>query len=231
MERRILISENERSRILGLHENRRMKEWGLINEQAGFTVEEALSIALKIKNIKITGSIQAPPPPDNSEWSLIDGSKITAGYYGFVVNNAEQSTTYYMDNGMTLKAEKINVQANDMPLTKLPNWTDQPIAGAKTVLVDTVVQAPMTTLKPTLITGSTGTTQLQGVVDTTNMASRRDIRQGYRQGKRDVRELEKELNQHQNTIKRMANKMTPEQRAQYDAKIAQLQIQINQSAS
>ena len=49
--------------------------------------------------------------------------------------------------------------------------------------------------------------------------------------KEDVRELEKELNQHQNTIKRMANKMTPEQRAQYDAKIAQLQIQINQSAS
>ena len=33
MSRRILISENERSRILGLHENRRMKEWGLINEE------------------------------------------------------------------------------------------------------------------------------------------------------------------------------------------------------
>ena len=43
--------------------------------------------------------------------------------------------------------------------------------------------------------------------------------------------MKKELNQHQNTIKRMANKMTPEQRAQYDAKIAQLQIQINQSAT
>ena len=157
MERRILISENERSRILGLHENRRMKEWGLINEQ----VEGTLSAELKAKNIKITGSIQAPPPPDNSEWSLIDGSKITAGYYGFVVNNAEQSTTYYMDNGMTLKAERKNVMPTDMPLTKLPNWTDKPIAGAKTVLVDTVVQAPMTTLKPTLITGSTGNTQLQ----------------------------------------------------------------------
>jgi hypothetical protein len=128
MNRRILISENERSRILGLHENRRMKEWGLINEQ----VEGSLSAELKAKNIKITGSIQAP---DNSEWSLIDGSKITAGYYGFVVNNAEQSTTYYMDNGMTLKAEKINVTPTDMPLIKLPNWTDQPIAGAKTVLV------------------------------------------------------------------------------------------------
>ena len=227
MERRILISENERSRILGLHENRRMKEWGLINEQ----VEGALAAELKAKNIKITGSIQAPPPPDNSEWSLIDGSKITAGYYGFVANEAEDSTIYYMDNGMTLKAERKNVLQNDMPLTKLPNWTDKPIAGAKTVLVDNVVQTPMNTLKPTLITGSTGVTQLQGVVDTSNMASRRDIRKQYRQGKRDVRELEREVSEYQNTIKRMANKMTPEQRAQYDAKIAQLQIQINQSAS
>jgi cytochrome c1 len=71
---------------------------------------------------------------------------------------------------------------------------------------------------------------LQGVVDTTNMASRKDIRQGYRQEKRDVRELEKELRQTQNTLQRMANKMTPEQTKQYQTKVAQLQNQINQSA-
>jgi hypothetical protein len=131
MNRRILISENERSRILGLHENRRMKEWGLINEQ----VEGTLSAELKAKNIKITGPIQAPPPGELSNWILIDGSKITAGYYGFVVNNAENSTTFYMDNGMTLKGQIKNTQTNDMIYTKLPNWTDKPIAGAKTVLV------------------------------------------------------------------------------------------------
>jgi hypothetical protein len=226
MERKILISENERFRILGLHENRRMKEWGLINEQ----VEGALSAELKAKNIKVINPIQAPPP---GEWLLVDGSKVTPGYFGFVVNNAENSTTYYMDNGMTLKADSKNAIAtsDELPYAKLPNWTDNPIAGAKTVSVDSVVQAPMVSQKPPLITGSTGTTQLQGVVDTSNMASRRDIRKQYRQGKRDVRELENELNQYQNTIKRMANKMTPEQRAQYDAKIAQLQIQINQSAT
>ena len=95
----------------------------------------------------------------------------------------------------------------------------------------------------TVTSGTTGTTvtsgatttsgavpQLQGVVDTTNMASRSDIRQGYRQGKRDVRELERELRQNQNTLQRLANKMTPEQKKQYETKIAQLQIQINQSA-
>ena len=32
MNRRILINEDERSRILGLHENRRMKEWGMLFE-------------------------------------------------------------------------------------------------------------------------------------------------------------------------------------------------------
>ena len=31
MNRRILISEDERSRILGLHENRKKQEWGFIN--------------------------------------------------------------------------------------------------------------------------------------------------------------------------------------------------------
>ena len=30
--RRILISEDERSRILNLHENRKWQEWGIINE-------------------------------------------------------------------------------------------------------------------------------------------------------------------------------------------------------
>ena len=63
------------------------------------------------------------------------------------------------------------------------------------------------------------------------MVSAKDIRQGYRQGKRDVRELERELRQNQNTLQRMANKMTPEQKKQYETKIAQLQIQINQSAT
>jgi len=227
MERRILISENERFRILGLHENRRMKEWGLINEQ----VEGALAAELKAKNIKISGPVQDPPPESHSNRSLTDGSRINFGYHGIFVNQAEDSTIYYMDNGMTLKAEIKNALPNDMPLTKLPNWTDKPIVGAKTVLVDNVVQTPMLSQKPPLITGSTGTTQLQGVVDTSNMASRRDIRKQYRQGKKNVRELENELTQYQNTIKRMANKMTPEQRAQYDAKIAQLQKEINQSAT
>jgi hypothetical protein len=86
-----------------------------------------------------------------------------------------------------------------------------------------------TTVTSTLL-GTTGQ-ELQGVVDTTNMASRKDIRQGYRQEKRDVRELEKELRQAQNTLQRLGNKMTPEQTKQYQTKVAQLQNQINQSAT
>ena len=45
MNRRILISENERSRILGLHENRRMKEWGLINEQMKYIKNKTTNVA------------------------------------------------------------------------------------------------------------------------------------------------------------------------------------------
>jgi hypothetical protein len=129
-----------------------------------------------------------------------------------------------------------NLKVTEFPEIKVTPPKLQGNSGTTpaTVTPATVTPATVTpaTVTPATVTPATVTPPpLQGVVDTTNMASRRDIRQGYRQGKRDVRELKKELNQHQNTIKRMANKMTPEQRAQYDAKIAQLQTQINQSAS
>ena len=217
MSRRILISENERSRILGLHENLRIKEWGLINEQ----VEGALSAELKAKNIQLTG-LQDPPRGELSNWSLTDGSRINAGYYGFFVNEVEDTTIHYMDNGMTLMHEKINIGLPEALLTKLPNWTDKPIDGAKTVV--TPASTVSTAVVPSSTTAST-------VIDTANLASRRDIRQQYRQGKKDVRDLKGELRQYQNTLQRMANKMTPEQKKQYETKIAQLQIQINQSAA
>ena len=218
MSRRILISENERSRILGLHENLRIKEWGLINEQ----VEGALSAELKAKNIKIT-ALQDPPRGELSNWTLTDGSKINAGYHGFFVNEVEDTTIHYMDNGMTLKADKKNAKNDDgLPYEKLPNWTDKPIDGAKTVVT------PASTVSTAVVPSSTTASP---VIDTANLASRRDIRQQYRQGKKDVRDLKGELRQYQNTLQRMANKMTPEQNKQYETKIAQLQIQINQSAA
>jgi hypothetical protein len=109
-----------------------------------------------------------------------------------------------------------------------------PIAAAPTKVTSTQTQlASAGTPAPaagTPAAGAGGAPPLQGVVDTTNMASRKDIRQGYRQEKRDVRELEKELRQTQNTLQRMSNKMTPEQTKQYQTKVAQLQNQINQSA-
>ena len=135
---------------------------------------------------------------------------------------------------------------------KYVDWTVATGAGLDAIKklpfkIDTSPTEPMKTLNPTSVSstatqlslpGTSGATatsgalpQLQGVVDTTNMASAKDIRQGYRQGKRDVRELERELRQNQNTLQRMANKMTPEQKKQYETKIAQLQIQINQSAT
>jgi len=141
---------------------------------------------------------------------------------------------------------------------KYVDWTVATGAGLEAIKklpfkIDTSPTEPMKTLSPTSVSstatqlslpetsgatatsGSTATSgalpQLQGVVDTTNMASAKDIRQGYRQGKRDVRELEKELRQTQNTLQRMGNKMTDAQKKQFDTKIAELQIKINQSAT
>jgi len=46
MNRRILINEDERSRILGLHENRKQQEWGMLFEEAvAATIEAAKAAA------------------------------------------------------------------------------------------------------------------------------------------------------------------------------------------
>jgi len=304
MNRRILISENERSRILGLHENRRMKEWGLINEQMKYIKNKTTNVAtmfngpiipadsveisqLEFQNLTNTGGagatgvVPAPVVPAPVKF-------VPNGYDSVEACKSAYKTTYLSGVSMKVFGQNYTVIQKKWIESKCNGKTPCDKSGAANTnlamaicegtfnMSGPVVPAPvvpppipMKTLNPTSVSSTanqldTGTTPnaattpatvtpatvtpatvtpatvtpatvtpppLQGVVDTTNMASRRDIRQGYRQGKRDVRELEKELNQHQNTIKRMANKMTPEQRAQYDAKIAQLQIQINQSAS
>jgi len=124
--------------------------------------------------------------------------------------------------------KKLNFNDETADSVKMPiAATPTKVTSTQTQLASAGTQAPAA---GTPAAGAGGAPPLQGVVDTTNMASRKDIRQGYRQEKRDVRELEKELRQTQNTLQRMANKMTPEQTKQYQTKVAQLQNQINQSA-
>lgn len=293
MSRRILISENERSRILGLHENRRMKEWGLINEQMKYikntTTGKASMLpagsivpagSVEIQKIEFdtlnnqlgTGATPAPAPaavvPAPAAVVPAPAPFKPNGYESVEACKTAYNTTYL--SGVSMKVfgqiwtiiqkkwleakctgktpcDKSGASNKNLAMAicegtfnmdgpVVVKATEPPIDVANTrtptSVSSTATQLGLSgTAGTTGTTGSTGTTQLQGVVDTTNMASRSDIRQQYRQGKRDVRELKKELNQNQNTLQRLGDKMTPEQKKQYETKIAQLQIQINQSAA
>jgi hypothetical protein len=52
MNRRILINEDERSRILGLHENRRIKEWGMLFEEAVSQIQPSGQATLNYQTAK-----------------------------------------------------------------------------------------------------------------------------------------------------------------------------------
>jgi hypothetical protein len=250
-----LITEEEKRRILGLHQSATKR--GYLSEQEQ-TVQYYKDQTGKV--IKLVGNYSAPlgstpatPEEYDAQNKPVEGG---GGQGAKVITNNDKSYDYKEENGKYYYSKKgqnqwveakgdINNPKSSLGAIKNLKWdTATPMPSStnlnpqdKSALTtpgtqptgDSGVAGTMTTLKPSQI--KTTPPQLQGVVDTTNMASRRDIRQGYRQGKRDVRKLEREVKEYQNTIKRMANKMTPEQRAQYDAKIAQLQIQINQSAT
>jgi hypothetical protein len=201
---------------------------------------------LKVKNIKITG-LQDPPRGELSNWSLTDGSRINAGYYGFFVNEVEDTTIYYMDNGMTLKADKKNTTNDDeLPYEKLPNWTDKPIAGAKTTVP--VVTEPMKALTPTLVSSTATQLGLNGATGeapqlaTGPMRSGQEIRQDYRQQQQDVRkqnrlsnqkrrELERELKKLQNELRsNLGNRMMSDKdKTDRTNRITQIQTELAQA--
>jgi hypothetical protein len=259
-----LITEEEKRRILGLHQSATKR--GYLSEQEQ-TVQYYKDQTGKV--IKLVGNYSIPlestpatPEEYDAQNKPVEGG---GGQGAKVITNNDKSYDYKEENGKYYYSKKgqnqwveakgdINNPKSPLGAIKNLKWDTatpmpsptNPTSGSTVSTGSTLstgntegttgstlstgnTEGTMTTLKPSQI--KTTPPQLQGVVDTTNMASRRDIRQGYRQGKRDVRKLEREVKEYQNTIKRMANKMTPEQRAQYDAKIAQLQIQINQSAT
>ena len=269
MSRRILISENERSRILGLHENRRMKEWGLINEQMKYIKNKTTNVATMFNGPII--------PADSVEISQLEFQTLTntggAGATVVVPSPVVPAPVKFVPNGYesveacktafkTTYLSGVSMKVFGQPYTVIQKkWLDAKCAGktpcdklgpsntnlAMAICEGTfnmsgpVVTPPVTTstttAAPTVTTNTTTaaptvttSTTTAAVIDTANLASRSDLRQQYRQGKKDVRELKKELNQNQNTLQRLGAKMTPEQKKQYETKIAQLQIQINQSA-
>jgi hypothetical protein len=107
MNRRILISENERSRILALHENRRMKEWGLINEQEQTTQYYKDQTG---KVIKLVGNYSAPlgsTPATPEEYAAQNKPVEGGGGQGAkVITNNDKSYDYKEENGKYYYSKK-----------------------------------------------------------------------------------------------------------------------------
>jgi len=206
---------------------------------------------LKAKNIKISG-VQDPLPESHSNWSLTDGSRINVGYYGFFTNEAEDSTIYYMDNGMTLKADNKNtntpvisttgsVLGDELDYAKLPNWTDKPIAGAKTTVRVVKTLTPTSVSSTATQLGLSGATGESPQLATGPMRSGQEIRQDYRQQQQDFRkqnrlsnqnrrQLERELKQLQNDLRsNLANRMTDKDKTDRTNRITQIQTELAQA--
>ena len=239
-----VISESERERILGMHKSASDRHY---LSEAG----PLLDTDVPVDQTQVAGTPAAGTPPPAAPPAESKGLNIVndkdyeykkdGETYSFRIKQTPTSANVLALQKQGKYADWTVATGKGLEAIKKLNFNDEtadsvkmPIAATPTKVTSTQTQlASAGTQVPaagTPAAGAGGAPPLQGVVDTTNMASRKDIRQGYRQEKRDVRELEKELRQTQNTLQRMANKMTPEQTKQYQTKVAQLQNQINQSA-
>jgi hypothetical protein len=237
-----VISESERERILGMHQSASDRHY--LSEQVAVPPTPAATTPAA----PAAPTTPAAPAPESKGLNIINDKdyeyKKDGETYSFRIRQTPTSANVLALQKQGKYADWTVATGKGLEAIKKLNFNDEtadsvkmPIAAAPTKVTSTQTQlasagtqAPATgTTAPAA--GAGGAPPLQGVVDTTNMASRKDIRQGYRQEKRDVRELEKELRQAQNTLQRLGNKMTPEQTKQYQTKVAQLQNQINQSAA
>jgi hypothetical protein len=252
-----VISESERERILGMHQSASdrhyLSEAGPLEDTEIPVATTTTTTAAPTAPVTPTAPAAGTPPAASAPAAGAKGLNIVndkdyeykkdGETYSFRIRQTPTSANVLALKKQGKYADWTVATGKGLEAIKKLNFNDEtadsvkmPIAAAPTKVTSTQTQlASAGTQTPATGTtvpaaGAGGAPPLQGVVDTTNMASRKDIRQGYRQEKRDVRELEKELRQTQNTLQRMANKMTPEQTKQYQTKVAQLQNQINQSA-
>jgi hypothetical protein len=123
MNKKILISENERSRILDLHENRRMKEWGLINEEMIYIKDANGKASMfngsippigstKIDKVefdainKLLGTAAAPVTPAPAPVTPAPAPFIPNGYDSIDACKADYNTSFL--SGISMKVFKQN---------------------------------------------------------------------------------------------------------------------------
>ena len=223
MKQRMIINESERSRILGLHDTFRNKVGGFLHEQ---NMDEATKFFMDQK----TKFNKFP-----------DGKVVPYGNtFGYEVVNTDGTKFMLLPNGTSVVDNGTGYKESTGY-----SWTKTPYVASAAVNTTT---AGATTAGATTAGATTAgaTTAGATVTDPTDPASKKEIRQGYRQRKADAATLKKEredqLNLMNNEIKvfndeikkykdvlsnaRLTTKMTPEQKKGYETAIQNNTIKI-----
>ena len=205
LKQRMIINESERLRILGLHNNLRKTMGGFLHEQ---NMDEATKFfedqKTKFNKFPSHGKVVAYENTFGYEVSNTDGTK-----YILLPNG-----TAVVDNG------------NGYKLLAGYTWT-------KSVYVDQIKTNPLQKME---IDPLNPITQLKYAAPRTGQEikqdyrqQQKDTRQNTRQQNKDKRQLQSELNNLQQTYRKLQSKMTPQDKLSYETKIAELQKQISES--
>jgi hypothetical protein len=224
MNRRTIINEEEKRRILNLHETRRSKELGFLFEAPN--QEEGVYNNDKDYDYK----------KENGKY-----------FFKLKANPVSAKAKGYKSGGKFLNWTQATNQAAIDAISKLPfisNLTAYQGPGnddgtAETELPKDAAATTTATTTPTTATTvpTTATTATTTATPTAQLRTGKEIRQDYRQQKqtvrqdarqerKDTRQLEAELKNLQAKALRLDNKMTDQDKAAYYGRIAQIKSQL-----
>ena len=225
MNRRLIINEEEKKRILNLHESRRSKELGFLFEDDNAQVDgvynndkdydykkEGDNYFFKLKANPASAKAQAYKKQGKfADWTAATGTaKDAIAKLPFLAN-----LTAFQGPG--------DVDGSDEAFDAPQN---APTTSANTASVATSAATPTTSAQttPTASTTPTPTSKNPDVLADLKTASQ--IRQEFRQGKRDKNKAMRQYNQMVNKYNKLKSKMSPQDNTAYLQAMNQLKQQM-----
>ena len=234
MNRKTIINEEEKRRILNLHETRRAKELGFLfeapNQEEGVYNNDK-DYDYKKENGKYFFKLKANPASAKAQGYKSGGKFLNWTQATNPQSIAAISKLPFISNLTAYQGpgNDDGTAETELPKDEVPTTT-QTVATTATT---TPTTATTTATTPTTATTATTAT----AAPTTQLRTGKEIRQDYRQQKqtvrqdarqerKDTRQLEDELKNLQAKALRLDNKMTDQDKAAYYGRIAQIKSQL-----
>jgi len=222
MNRRLIINEEEKRRILNLHESRRSKELGFLFEDDNANNEVLLQGTDKDYDYKKVGDKYYFKLKDNPTSVAAKGYK-TQGKF---VDWTQATNQKAIDKISQLPTLSTVAQFQGPGEVDGSDETfDAPQPAATTAQTPTVASTTSSTAAtPTNATTTAPTSKNPDVLADLKTASQ--IRQEFRQGNRDKNKAMRQYNQMVNKYNKLKSKMSPQDNSAYLQAIGQLKQQI-----